>query len=183
MKGAAASTVFFTQRGSLAESAPLAFLKWATWLFSFYYFDSLIVLCLFISIFNQGDDVDFSFISSEGGSSVGKRTSLTYEENVKEFILEEEQHIRDLNMLIKVFRSAFLSLRCHGVTEEDVDVIFRDIGDIHASVVNFHGLLEDMMEMTSENSVPSVPQVGTCFMEMAEGRNGSMKAVRARILL
>ena len=121
---------------------------------------------IILDILNE-EDLDFSFIS-EGGN-VGKRTSLTYEENVKEFILEEEQHIRDLNMLIKVFRSAFLSLRCHGVTEEDVEVIFRDIGDIHASVVNFHGLLEDMMEMTSENSVPSVPQVGTCFMEMAEG--------------
>ena len=73
------------------------------------------------------------------------------------------QHIRDLNLLIKVFRSAFLSLRCHGVMEQDVDVIFRDIADIHASVVNFHGLLEDMMEMTSENSVPSVPQVSESY--------------------
>lgn len=34
--------------------------------------------------------------------------SLTYEEIVKDFIFEETQYMRDLNMIIKVFRAPFV---------------------------------------------------------------------------
>jgi hypothetical protein len=36
-----------------------------------------------------------------------RRESLTYEETVKDFILEENQYLHDLNMIIKVFRAPF----------------------------------------------------------------------------
>lgn len=36
-----------------------------------------------------------------------RRESLTYEDIVKDFILEENQYLHDLNMIIKVFREPF----------------------------------------------------------------------------
>ena len=36
-----------------------------------------------------------------------RRESLTYEDIVKDFILEENQYLHDLNMIIKVFRAPF----------------------------------------------------------------------------
>ena len=37
-------------------------------------------------------------------------SDLTYEQLVKDLILEEKQYIRDLNMIIKVFREPFCKL-------------------------------------------------------------------------
>lgn len=37
-------------------------------------------------------------------------TSQTYEELVKDFVLEENQYLRDLNMIIRVFREPFVRL-------------------------------------------------------------------------
>jgi len=37
-------------------------------------------------------------------------TSQSYEELVKDFILEENQYLRDLNMIIRVFREPFVRL-------------------------------------------------------------------------
>lgn len=39
-----------------------------------------------------------------------RRESMTYEEIVKDFIVEETQYLRDLNMIIKVFRAPFVEL-------------------------------------------------------------------------
>ena len=36
-----------------------------------------------------------------------RRESLSYEDIVKDFILEENQYLHDLNMIIKVFRAPF----------------------------------------------------------------------------
>jgi len=37
-------------------------------------------------------------------------TSQSYEELVKDFVLEENQYLRDLNMIIRVFREPFVRL-------------------------------------------------------------------------
>jgi len=37
-------------------------------------------------------------------------TSQSYEELVKDFMLEENQYLRDLNMIIRVFRDPFVRL-------------------------------------------------------------------------
>lgn len=39
-----------------------------------------------------------------------RRERMTYEEIVKDFIVDETQYLRDLNMIIKVFRAPFVQL-------------------------------------------------------------------------
>ena len=54
------------------------------------------------------DDEDEMTVSEE--QNYVRRQSLTYEDLVKDLILEETQYMRDLNMIIKVFRSHFARL-------------------------------------------------------------------------
>ena len=44
---------------------------------------------------------DFPYVSGE---------AMSYEEIVKQLVLEETQYVRDLNMIIKVFRAPFAKL-------------------------------------------------------------------------
>ncbi len=53
------------------------------------------------------DDYDFTV---EEAPTYTRRGSLTYEDIVKDLVLEETQYMRDLNMIIKVFRAPFVQL-------------------------------------------------------------------------
>ena len=87
--------------------------------------------------------------------------SLTYEEIVKDFIFEETQYMRDLNMIIKVFRAPFFY---HFPTSKDLDVIFSNILDIYEFTANLLSSVEEQVEL-AENAKPLV---GICFQDMAE---------------
>lgn len=58
-----------------------------------------------MDMFYQDEDVALS-IEEEPT----RRTSLTYDEVVKDLIHEEKQYIRDLNMIIKVFCEPFVKI-------------------------------------------------------------------------
>ena len=60
-----------------------------------------------MDMFFQDDDPS---LSVEDEPSYIRRGSLTYEEIVKDLVLEETQYVRDLNMIIKVFRQPFVRL-------------------------------------------------------------------------
>ena len=58
-------------------------------------------------MFFPNEEDDFTV---EENTTFVRRGSLTYEEIVKDLILEETQYMHDLNLIIKVFRAPFATL-------------------------------------------------------------------------
>lgn len=85
------------------------------------------------------------------------RSSLTYEDVVKELIHDVKQHQRDLHMIIWVFREELV--KCVQDPRE-LDLIFPHIFDIYDVTVTLLGTLEDVIEMSQEQTPPCV---GSCF--------------------
>ncbi len=92
-----------------------------------------------------------------------QKKSQTYDEVVKEMIMEEKQYLRDLYMITKVFREI---LQKDGIgSSAEIDAIFSNITDITELTTTLISSLEDTLEMTEESNVPAV---GPCFFELAE---------------
>ncbi|XP_053691808.1 protein son of sevenless [Sabethes cyaneus] len=90
------------------------------------------------------------------------RRSLTYEEVVKELIHDEKQYQRDLHMIIRVFREELVKIV---KDPKELDSIFSNIMDIYEVSVTLLGSLEDVIEMSQEQTSPCI---GNCFEELAE---------------
>lgn len=89
----------------------------------------------------------------------------TFDVLAKDLIAEEVKFIRDLGLIIKVFRKRFIDSPSL-FSEDDVKSIFGNIMDLYQLTVSFRGLLEDALEMMDEVSV--CPAIGECFEDMAE---------------
>ncbi|XP_034164582.2 son of sevenless homolog 1 isoform X2 [Pangasianodon hypophthalmus] len=89
----------------------------------------------------------------------------TYYDLVKAFMAEVRQYLRDLNLIIKVFREPFAT-NIMLFSHHDVENIFSRIVDIHEVTLKLLGLIEDTVEMTDEGSPH--PLVGRCFEDLAE---------------
>lgn len=92
-----------------------------------------------------------------------RRESLTYEDIVKDFILEENQYQHDLNMIIKVFRAPFAQFF---PKSKDLENIFSNILDIYQFTAKLLSSLEEQVEVAAEDETPTV---GICFQDLAEG--------------
>lgn len=101
------------------------------------------------------------------------RTSLTYEEVVRELIASEKAYIKELHMLIKVFREEIIKLNSD---PKDVDLIFSNIIDIYELTYTLSGSLEDVIEMAQDQ----MPYIGSCFEELAEAAEFDVYAKYAR---
>ncbi|GFO27436.1 son of sevenless, partial [Plakobranchus ocellatus] len=86
---------------------------------------------------------------------------MTYEEIVKAIIVDETQYLRDLNMIIRVFRAPFVELFPRS---KDLEVIFSNVVDIYDFTAKLLSSVEDQVEMAQDE----VPLVGTCFTDLAE---------------
>lgn len=93
--------------------------------------------------------------------STAPRTSLTYEETVRELIASEKAYLKELHMLIKVFREEIIKLK---PGPQDIEKIFSNIMDIYELTYTLSGSLEDVREMAQEK----MPYIGSCFEELAE---------------
>ncbi|XP_058019091.1 son of sevenless homolog 2 [Ahaetulla prasina] len=114
-----------------------------------------------MDMFDQ-DDIGLISLCEEEPSSSGE---LNYYDLVRTEIADERQYLRELNLIIKVFREAFLSNKKLFMAN-DIDIIFSNITDIHELTVKLLGLIEDTVEMTDESSPH--PLVGSCFEDLAE---------------
>lgn len=101
------------------------------------------------------------------------RNSLTYEEVVRELITSEKSYIKELHMLIKVFREEIIKFNCE---PKDVDAIFSNITDIYELTYTLSGSLEDVIEMAQDQ----MPYIGSCFEELAEAAEFDVYAKYAR---
>ncbi|CAH1971501.1 unnamed protein product [Acanthoscelides obtectus] len=93
--------------------------------------------------------------------STASRTSLTYEEVVRELITSEKAYLKELHMLIKVFREEIIKLN---PAAQDIEKIFSNIMDIYELTYTLSGSLEDVIEMAQDQ----MPYIGSCFEELAE---------------
>ncbi|XP_053103546.1 son of sevenless homolog 2 [Hemicordylus capensis] len=114
-----------------------------------------------MDMFDQ-DDIGLVSLCEDEPSSSGE---LNYYDLVRTEIADEKQYLRELNLIIKVFREAFLSNR-KLFTPYDIEMIFSNIVDIHELTVKLLGLIEDTVEMTDESSPH--PLAGSCFEDLAE---------------
>uniref|UniRef100_A0A8D2JB66 SOS Ras/Rho guanine nucleotide exchange factor 2 n=1 Tax=Varanus komodoensis TaxID=61221 RepID=A0A8D2JB66_VARKO len=123
-----------------------------------------------MDMFDQ-DDIGLVSLCEEEPSSSGE---LHYYDLVRAEIADERQYLRELNLIIKVFRAAFLSNR-KLFAPHDIDMIFSNISDIHELTVKLLGLIEDTVEMTDESSPH--PLVGSCFEDLAEPLNNQINII------
>ncbi|XP_023619639.1 son of sevenless homolog 2 isoform X8 [Myotis lucifugus] len=114
-----------------------------------------------MDMFDQ-DDIGLVSLCEDEPSSSGE---LNYYDLVRTEIAEERQYLRELNMIIKVFREAFLSDK-KLFKPSDIEKIFSNISDIHELTIKLLGLIEDTVEMTDESSPH--PLAGSCFEDLAE---------------
>jgi son of sevenless len=107
-----------------------------------------------------------------------QKKSQTYDEVVKDLIMDEKQYLRDLNMIIKVFRE--ILLRDSAGSRREIDAIFSNVIDVMELTMTFISSLEDTLEMTEEGNIPAI---GPCFEELAEAEEFDVYDTYARDIL
>lgn len=107
-----------------------------------------------------------------------QKRSQSYEEAVKDLIMDEKQYLKDLHMITKVFRE---NLQKNSIgTATEIDAIFSNITEITELTMTLISSLEDTLEMTEEGNVPAI---GTCFEELAEAEEFDVYDKYARDIL
>ncbi|XP_038570609.1 son of sevenless homolog 1-like isoform X1 [Micropterus salmoides] len=128
--------------------------------------DITVAMCadkVLMDMFHQDEEDISGFPLMDEEPSASEEQS--YYELVRSFMSDGRQYLRQLNLLIKVFREPFSSSHML-FSQHDVDSIFSRIVDIHEVTVKLLGLVEDTVEMTDEGSPH--PLVGSCFEDLAE---------------
>uniref|UniRef100_A0A8D3BHT6 Son of sevenless homolog 1 (Drosophila) n=1 Tax=Scophthalmus maximus TaxID=52904 RepID=A0A8D3BHT6_SCOMX len=128
--------------------------------------DITVAMCadkVLMDMFHQDEEDISGFPLMDEEPSANEEQS--YYELVRSFMSDGRQYLRQLELLIKVFREPFTSSPML-FSQHDVDSIFSRIVDIHEVTVKLLGLIEDTVEMTDDGSPH--PLVGSCFEDLAE---------------
>lgn len=135
-----------------------------------------------MDLFHQDDDDQLSMedeptstgtATGQGSLAIGTGLSgctqaiITYDQVVRDLIQEERQYLRDLHLIMKVFREQLATL-APPPSPAELDAIFSNIEEIYELTVTLLGSLEDTLEMAEEPHQASAPPVGSCFEELAE---------------
>lgn len=109
-----------------------------------------------MDMFYQGENAHSMIVSPL--PPVTPRDGLSYEEVVKELLHDEKQYLRDLHMIIRVFREELAKIVDN---PRDLEPIFSNIFDIYEVTVTLLGSLEDVIEMSQDQK--TTPCIGSCF--------------------
>ncbi|CAG0884965.1 unnamed protein product [Cyprideis torosa] len=135
----------------------------------------------YVTIINQKEislkDVELALCADKGLMELfytgGESSAFTFpeicslelatspEEVAKDLIAHERHYLRELHLIIKVFRAQISS-----IDKEDLDSIFSNITEVEDVTRTLLSSLEDCVEATEGNQPLAV---GTCFEELAEG--------------
>ncbi|KAF9407765.1 hypothetical protein HW555_012329 [Spodoptera exigua] len=116
-----------------------------------------------MDMFYQESELTTSETSGGGSERRGRRGSLSYAELVRDLLTDEKHFLRDLNLIIRVFKDEL-----EKILDKDsraISLIFGNIVDIYELTVTLLGNLEDAMEMSQDSPTP---YIGSCFEELAE---------------
>ncbi|CAH0761708.1 unnamed protein product [Diatraea saccharalis] len=89
--------------------------------------------------------------------------SLTYGDLVRDLLADEKHFLRDLHLIIRVFKDEIDKILDHDT--RSISLIFGNIVDIYELTVTLLGNLEDAIEMSQDSPTP---YIGSCFEELAE---------------
>ncbi|RVE42950.1 hypothetical protein evm_012403 [Chilo suppressalis] len=101
--------------------------------------------------------------SAAGAAGGERRGSLTYADLVRDLLADEKHFLRDLHLIIRVFKDEIEKILQHDT--RSISLIFGNIVDIYELTVTLLGNLEDAIEMSQDSPTP---YIGSCFEELAE---------------
>jgi son of sevenless-like protein len=105
---------------------------------------------------------------------VTDRSSMKYDELLRDLRENESQFIRQLNLILKVFQPVFVESQSLFPSDE-VEVIFEPVADVYDLSMQLLTSIEEMIEMASEMEEGTrYPQIGFCFEEVAESDDFSV---------
>ncbi|VDN17205.1 unnamed protein product [Gongylonema pulchrum] len=112
---------------------------------------------------------------------------MTYDKASRDFKHEEEQYLRELSLIVHVFRRRFETV-LQGSDKHYLDEMFANVLELHELTVKVQRMLEDAIEMSD------TPCVGSGLWELAEAQEfdvyitymnlfkGSLTAVTQKVL-
>ncbi|KAG7295439.1 hypothetical protein JYU34_021616 [Plutella xylostella] len=108
-------------------------------------------------------DPDLTASSAASKDAAGKNGAITYGELVRDLLTDEKQFLRDLNLIIRVFKDEIERILDNDARA--VSLIFGNIVDIYELTVTLLGNLEDALEVSQDSASP---YIGSCIEELAE---------------
>uniref|UniRef100_A0A7N8XQ80 Son of sevenless homolog 2 (Drosophila) n=1 Tax=Mastacembelus armatus TaxID=205130 RepID=A0A7N8XQ80_9TELE len=132
-----------------------------------------------MDMFDQEEDIGLMSQCTEEPSSSGE---LTYDDLVRLEIAEERQYLRELDLIIKVFRHHFLS-NPKIFTSQDVEVIFSNILDIHELTVKLLKTLKNDQFCFNLTLQYTNCYVSVCVQSVAEGFKEAVQYVLPQLMM
>lgn len=126
--------------------------------------DLRVAMCgdkVLMDLFGQHDNNGDLNLSNLGIDKIQRTT--TYEEVIRDLMHDERQLIRDLHLILKIFKEEIDRIIPTGSSQE-LDSMFSNITDICKATGLFLSSIEDILEIAEDKSAT----VGCCIEELAE---------------
>lgn len=127
--------------------------------------DLRVAICgdkVLMDLFGQHDNNGDLNLSDLGIDKI-QRTSTTYEEVIRDLMHDERKLIRDLHLILKIFKEEIDRIIPTG-SSQIIDSMFNNITDICKATGLFLSSIEDILEIAEDKSAT----VGCCIEELAE---------------